>query len=253
VALVAGLVSFAVPRVRRDVVGLYVRPLYRGSVGVGAAVLAVALANELALLSHAALQSLTATVAVSGLVLIAHGWNRRQSLLGYAGVGLLEVAYMLQLTLFDVGQPQAFVLPAGLYLLVIAYLEWRRGTGAGLKMVLEAAALLLLLSTSLLQSLGYLDAGAGRYACEVFLLFESVALVGLGAVLHWKRTFFAGSAALVADIVIMLADPLRAMNTWYLMAIVGCAMIALVVFIEQRRQRIPLWIDEWRLRLETWD
>jgi hypothetical protein len=26
-----------------------------------------------------------------------------------------------------------------------------------------------------------------------------------------------------------------------------------VVFIEQRRQQIPLWLDEWRLRLETWD
>jgi len=42
-------------------------------------------------------------------------------------------------------------------------------------------------------------------------------------------------------------------NTWYLIASIGCAMIGLVIFLEQRRQQIPLWIDDVRLRLDAWD
>jgi preprotein translocase subunit SecY len=72
-------------------------------------------------------------------------------------------------------------------------------------------------------------------------------------VLHWRRTFFAGALALVADVAILLVDPLRAINTWYLVAVVGLAMIALVIFVERQRQRIPVWLGEWRQRLETWD
>jgi hypothetical protein len=58
---------------------------------------------------------------------------------------------------------------------------------------------------------------------------------------------------LVVDVSILLADPLRAMNTWYLVAVIGLAMIAAVVLIEQRRQRILFWLNEWRLRLEAWE
>ena len=160
---------------------------------------------------------------------------------------------MLQLTLFDVGQPQAFTLPAGLYLLAIAYLEWRRGSGARIKTLLEVAGLMLLLGTALAQAAGVLDVGAGRYVYDVVLLVESLALFALGAVLRWRKTFFASILALVADVFIVLADPIRAMNTWYLLALVGFTMLGVVVFIEQRRQRIPVWVNDWRLRLEAWD
>jgi hypothetical protein len=39
----------------------------------------------------------------------------------------------------------------------------------------------------------------------------------------------------------------------YIAAIIGFTMIALVIFIEQRRQQIPVWLGEWRARLEEWD
>jgi preprotein translocase subunit SecY len=51
---------------------------------------------------------------------------------------------------------------------------------------------------------------------------------------------------------IMVAEPLRNLSVVYLALLIGCAMIALVVFLEQRRRRIPLWIDEVRVGLETW-
>lgn len=250
-AFVVALLALALRATRRDTAELWRRSLSVAASAVAGLALLVAVAGESALQNHAALQSLAATIAVSGLLLVAYGVRRGERLLGYAGVACIQIGYMLQLVLFDVGQPQAFVLPAGLYLLFMAYLERRHG--AGMKALLEVAALTLLLGTSLAQAMGLAGAGAGRYVYDVSLLFESVVILGLGALLHWKRSLFAASASVVADVAILLSDPVRAMNTWYLMAIVGSAMIGAVVVIEQRRRRIPAWIDEWRLRLERWD
>jgi hypothetical protein len=252
-ALIAGVLSFIIPSQRRDALRLWHRPLYLGSIGTGVVALAMAMGLAAGLMSHAALGALAATTAVAGLTSIGHGFHRRERLLSYLGVALLEVGYMLQLALFGVGQLQAFTLPAGLYLLAIAYLEWRRDSGARIKALLEVAGLMLVLGTALAQAAGVLDAGAGRYVYDVVLLFESLALFALGAVLRWKKIFFASILALVADVFIVLADPIRAMNTWYLLALVGFTMLGVVVFIEQRRQRIPVWVNDWRLRLEAWD
>jgi hypothetical protein len=150
-----------------------------------------------------------------------------------------------------VAEPQAYALPGGIALLALAYLHWRRGA-AGQKLGLEIGALALLLGTSLLQALSAWDVSAGRLDYATFLLLEGVLVLGIGAVLRWKRTFFAAAAAIVAATGALLADPLQSLNTWYLMAIIGIAMITLVVLLEQRRQQIPLWIDEVRLHLEAW-
>ena len=179
------------------------------------------------------------------MTLVTYGFDRHQRLLSYMGVALVDIGYMLQLLFFDVGQPQAFVLPTGLYLLAIAYLEWRRGTDARLKAVLELAGLTLLLGISLVQTLGFLDAGIDRHLYASFLLVESVAVFATGAVLHWRRSFVAGMLALLVDVAILLADPLSALNTWYLAAVVGIAMIGVVIFIEQRRKQIPFWLHDW--------
>ncbi|MBI4491537.1 MAG: hypothetical protein HY690_01945 [Chloroflexi bacterium] len=253
IGLGSTLAAIAWRRLRSKVLALWQRPLYLSSIGLAGAAPAAALLFQAGLLSRAALQPLAITAAVSGLTLVAHGFDRRERRLGYLGVGLLELGYMIQLALFEVGQPQAFVLPAGLYLLAVAYLEWRRGTGAGVKPALESGALALLLGVSLLQAVGFLGASHGRYVYDTFLFFESLALFSLGAVLHWKRPFFGGLLALVVDVGILLSDPIRATNTWYLLAIAGSAMIGLVLFVERKRTQIPLWIDDWRQRLETWD
>jgi hypothetical protein len=255
-AVLALLLSLAAIVGRRYLTGrlaLWGHPLYLTSIGLGGAAMLGAAALQLTQLERATLQGLAATSAVTGLTLVAHGFDRRERLLGYQGVALIELGYMLQLVFFEVGQPQAFVLPVGLYLLTVAYLEWRRGGPANAKRVLEAAALALLLGTTLLQAVGFVGAGYDRYLYATFLLFESVALFGLGALFHWRNSFFAGILALVADVAILLADPLKAMNTWYLVALIGFVMIGLVIFVERQRQRIPFWLDEWRRRLESWD
>lgn len=122
----------------------------------------------------------------------------------------------------------------------------------GLRLALASRATLQPLAiTAAVTGLTLLAHAFGRR--DRVLAYLGVALLGLGAILRWRRTFFGSGLALVADVLILLSDPLRAVNTWYLVAIIGLAMIGVVVFVEQRRQQIPFWLDEWRQRLERWD
>jgi hypothetical protein len=57
---------------------------------------------------------------------------------------------------------------------------------------------------------------------------------------------------LVLDVAILLAEPVRSMNTWYVAAVAGLAMVGIVVFLEQKRRQIPGWAETWRARLQTW-
>jgi hypothetical protein len=254
-ALVLSLLAIGVRRYRYAGGALVVwpRPLFWAALVAGAGAIVWALTLQLLSGNRQTLQPLSATLTLSGLTLIAHGVDRRARLLIYLGVGLLEFGYMLQLVFFEVGQPQAFALPAGVYLLSVAYVEWRRGTDSHVKAALEFAGLTLLLGVTLIQALGFLGDGLERHAYATFLLLEGTAVLGLGAVLHWRRSFLAGMAALILDVAILLVDPMRALNTWYLAAVIGLAMIAAVIFIEQRRKQIPFWLNEWHQRLEAWE
>jgi len=87
---------------------------------------------------------------------------------------------------------------------------------------------------------------------EVILVLEGAAILIAGALLRWTNTFFAGGAAIVVGTLIVMAGPLSNLSVVYLILLIGCAMIGAVVFLEQRRREIPLWIDEVRVKLETW-
>ncbi len=224
-------------------------PLLVVSYAASLPALVVAVANLS--IGQQALPPLAVTLALAGSYFLAHGLAERRHLPCYAGIGLLDGAYACELLYRDVAQPQAFSLVLGLSLLLAAYLEWRRGATTS-KALLELAAIGAVLGTTLVQGCGGLGAGDDRFSYDTFLLLESVVVFGLASALRWKRLFFAACGALVADTGILLVDPLRSMPAWYLMAAIGFAMIGLVVFLEQRRQQIPLWIDEVRLHLDTW-
>ena len=232
--------------------GYWAVPLFYGSLIAGTLALLRAVSNQSTTATDQTLHSLSLVVALTGLALIAHGLIRRDRRLSYGGVALLLAGYMLQLIHFGVGQPQAFVLPMGVYLLAVAFLEWRRGTAAGIKGLLELAAVALLLGTTFLQATGMLADGLNHMAYDLFLLGEGLVVLAVGAMLRWRTPFFGGGTAMVAAVVLLLADPLRAAASWYLLFLLGAALIGLVVFLEQKRQQIPLWIDDVRLRLESW-
>ena len=252
-SLAAVLLSLRLPAEGSPRIALWRLPLSMGSGVMATGALAAALFVEATLLNREALQALALTLAIVGLTAIGHAFARRERLLAYLGIGLLDLGLLLELLAYEVGQPQAFALPVGGYLLIVAYLEWRRGTTRTVKRLLESGALIVLLGVSLLQAIGFMGAGYDRYAYATLLLLEAAGLLGLGAILRWRYTFFAGALALIVDVGILLVDPLRALNTWYLVALIGLVLIGAVIWIERQRQKIPFWLDDLRARLETWD
>jgi len=252
-SLAAVLLSLRLPAEGSPRLALWRLPLSIGSGLMATGALVAALFVEATLLNREALQALALTLAIVGLTAIGHAFARRERLLVYLGIGLLDLGLLLELLAYEVGQPQAFALPVGGYLLIVAYLEWRRGTTRTVKRLLESGALIVLLGVSLLQAIGFMGAGYDRYAYATFLLLEAAGLLGLGAMLRWRYTFFAGAFALIVGVGILLVDPLRALNTWYLVALIGLVLIGAVIWIERQRQKIPFWLDDLRARLETWD
>ncbi|MFN8634099.1 MAG: hypothetical protein U0893_09605 [Chloroflexota bacterium] len=248
-ALTLTFVSIAVRRLHLTVLRVWFSPVTFGSATLAVAAVGLALVTP----GGVSLGVLAIATVGCGLSLFAHASFDRLRLLLYVGMLVVAAGYVLALLFWHVGQAQAFILPPGLTMLTIAYLEWRRHQGLLLKHLAEDAALALLLGGSLIQALGFLGGGFDRYTYDALLLLESSVVFGLGALLHWRRPFFAGALVLVADVGILLADPIRALNTWYLVAAIGLVMILGVILVEQRRQQIPLWLDEWRAWLERWD
>jgi hypothetical protein len=207
--------------------------------------------------SHVDVQVLAVTLAFAGLTLLILGAGTRERILGLASAGCFAAAYMCELLYYDVTQVQVYVLPAGIALLIGAWLQRRaRGNTEG-AIALELIGVILVLATSLLQALGQLGAGDQRLAYDTLLLTEGAVAWIASALLHWKRTFFAANAAIIAAVCIWLsrgAGSLRHANIGaiWVVFIIGCILIGLAIAMERARERIPLWIDAVRLRLETW-
>jgi hypothetical protein len=246
-ALVLALLSLASERAGHETIRAWRVPLLWSTA-------AVALAGEVLALSQLpnGLRTASVTTALTGLVVLTHAYTRRSRQLAYSGVGALLLASLLEIAGAGVAQPHAYVAPVAVYLAVLALLEHRRGDPGRVKPPLELAALLVLLGTTLLQSLGVGAQDVSRYAYEVGLIVEGLAVLGLGAVLHWWRSLLGGTAAVVMAVLIMLAEPLAHVDAWYLVGSIGLLLIAGVVFLERRRQQIPVWLDGWRERLEAW-
>jgi hypothetical protein len=249
-ALLAGGVATVLHEQAGVVARQWSGPLAHTAVALGG--LAVAASYATVVDGQTTLQSLALSLCVSGVAFLQQGMGARQHRLQRTGMGLLAAAYLTELFCLGVTQPAAFLYPAGCALLVLTYAEERRHTDGSLKHTFEVGALALVAGTALLQALGQLGATGSHLAYVTVLLLIALALLCIGAALRWTRTFFVAGAALVLAVLILVAEPLQSLNIVYLVLLIGCAMIGLVVFLEQRRQQIPLWLDEVRLRLEAW-
>ncbi|MHB1133521.1 MAG: hypothetical protein ACYC4L_14210 [Chloroflexota bacterium] len=261
-ALLLTLLAFLARRGRPAALALWREPFYRASLVL--APLSIVAAAALLVTNPSAWggdgegavrQSLALTVAVCGAILLTHGFDRHDRRLGYLGVGLMEVGYALQLLFGGYHDPQLYVVAGGAYLYGVAVLEWRRGARGAIKHVLESAALLTILLVTFSQAAGFLGADYDRYRYGTLLLLQSVAFISAGALLGWKKSFFGGGLAMLADIVLMLLDPARALlewSIWIATFFFGLVFVAVVVFLTWWRNQKELH-DAWRQRLETWD
>jgi hypothetical protein len=172
--------------------------------------------------------------------------------LGYASVLLLQLAFIIRLLLVNATQPQLYILPVGLGCLVIGWLE-RANANRRAAILLEGLGLVLVLGTSLLQTMSLQTAGIDKGWYGMLLLVEGLMAVGFGAGNRLRYYFFGGIAALLLDLLALLADPVRAANMWVTLGLTGLVLIATALFLERKRELVLQVSKDWLNRLKQWD
>jgi hypothetical protein len=185
---------------------------------------------------------------ILGLFYLAAAITERLRWLGYAAAGMLLAAWSLELLLvWGQREVQFYVIPAGLYLLGVGYLEWKFGSRS-LGRWIDYAAILLLLGSLFWQSLG--DYG-GRYALLMGL--EGLLLLWWGSARRLRRFLYAGVGGVTLDVAGQLIEPLLSANRYIVFGVAGLILISLAIFIERRLEQVLSFSKDVRQRLEKWE
>jgi hypothetical protein len=139
-------------------------------------------------------------------------------------------------------QVQWYAIPAGLYLLGIAYLEWQRGNKT-LARWLEYAAVLLMMGSLFWQTLLF----GWRYA--LMLGAEGFAAFWWGSARRLRRFLYAGMMGVILATTAQLINSLRSINQWIVFGVIGLLVVVAAIVIERKLEDIKTW----RQVLETWE
>lgn len=190
-----------------------------------------------------------AVLAFVGLLYLAAALVRRWYWRGYGAVALLLCAWSLEWFLVrGLREVQWYAIPAGLYMLVVGYLESRQGRKQ-LACWIDRAALLLLLGSSFYQSL------AEGYGWPYALLMgaESLFLIWWGSARRQKRFLYFGLVGVVTDVSGQLVEPLLSVNRWIVFGGVGLVIITVAILVERSLETVKRVSQEWQERLEEWE
>ncbi|HDP90230.1 MAG TPA: hypothetical protein ENN42_09835 [Thioalkalivibrio sp.] len=194
-------------------------------------------------------QMAVATLSILGLLYLAIGLVRRWYWLGYGAVGLLLAAWSLEWFLvWDLREIQWYAIPAGVYLLVIGYLEWGQDR-RGLARWIDRAALLLLLGSAFYQSLA--EPRGWPYA--LLMGAESFLIIWWGSARRQLRFLYAGVIGIVSGVGGQLIEPLLSVNAWLVFGGVGLFVLLLSIFIERSLEAVRRLSEDVRQRLEDWE
>jgi hypothetical protein len=192
-------------------------------------------------------------VAVFGLLLAVEAWRTRAVAVGYAASVALLTALLLGISHFRPENPQAYIVPIGLYLLGAArFLSPHRASLPEdfrfLPGLAEIAAAGVLLGTTFLQTFD------GGTTYRFILLGETIAYLAVGLLLR-RRLMVVPALAFAAIAGALFAFELEAeggVPPWAILAIVGVFLIGVGFLFLVRRdfweraQRVVLgWWQEW--------
>jgi hypothetical protein len=185
--------------------------------------------------------------AILGLFTLAAAVVERRRWLGYGSIWLMLAAWSLWL-LYVQGQTelQLYALPASIYLLGVGWLEWTQGS-RNLASWIDRAAIVLMFGAAFWQSFGHWG-----LAYAVLMMVEGLALVWLGSMRRLRRLLYAGVGGVVTAVFGQLIEPLFNLET-YIFLILGAALLAAGILIEQRREKVLQLANELRLKLEDWE
>ncbi|MGQ9925885.1 MAG: hypothetical protein ACUVS4_03350 [Chloroflexaceae bacterium] len=221
--------------------------LWRRVTSAGAAGAAVLLTLGAALGSQ--LAPLTFALASLGLLLATLAVRERQPGYAYGAGGAFVGAAISQLAGWGVHELQWYVIPAGLYLLVLAGGLRRFQGQRRVSQLVEAAAIMLLLGVTAAQTL--LPAGGLFYS--LLLFGESLLMATYGALSRLRVPFVGGIAFFVAGVLWMTVGTVRLANQWVILGIIGLLMVLAYVVLERHQERLLRAGRYWAGQLRAWE
>jgi hypothetical protein len=190
-------------------------------------------------------------LALLGLLYLAAAVARRRWRVGYGAVALLLASWVLWWRFFQgMAAFQWYAVPAGVYLLGVGWLEWRRGQ-AGLARWADRAGMFVWLGSAWWQSLPGMAEPGWPYA--LLMGAEALLLVWWGSARRQKRLLYAGMVGVVLNAVTQSIEPLLSANRWIVFGIVGVLLLGLGLLVERRLEAVREFSLELRERLEGWD
>ncbi|MBN1933410.1 MAG: hypothetical protein JW934_02030 [Anaerolineae bacterium] len=186
-------------------------------------------------------------LSLLGLLYVAASVVYRRLRLGYLAVGMLLAGWTLHAFYVQqwdgLARVQWYAIPAGLYLLGIAYLEWQRGNKL-LARWLDYAATLLMLGSLFWQTLLYGWQYALLLGAEGFLSFW------WGSARRLRRFFYAGMIGVMLATVGQLINALQSINQWIVFGVIGLLLFSIAAIVERRLEEIRASLQE---VLEDWE
>jgi len=191
-----------------------------------------------------------ATFAFAGALYVAIAYRGRMYRLGYLGMALLELAWVMALIMNDVTQPQWYAIPGGLYFIGLGSMEWTRRKSK-YAIGLEIFGLGVLLVTSFAQSLD----GETGLPYFVLLLFEGLTVIWWGVYQKRKIPFFTGIGATAINVVaqVIILINVYDINRWFVAFGVGLLIMGMAIYIERSRERLRERARELSETLEKWE
>ncbi len=191
-----------------------------------------------------------ATFAFAGALYVTIAYRGKYHRLGYVGMALLELAWVLALVINDVAEPQWYAIPGGLYFMGLGYLEWTRSKSR-YAVGLEVLGLGVLLVTSLAQSLN----GAEGFPYFILLIAEGLLVIWWGVYQKRKIPFFTGIGAsainIAAQVIVLIS--VYDINRWLVAFGVGLIIMAMAIYIERSREQLRARAQELSETLEKWE
>ncbi|NUQ83679.1 MAG: hypothetical protein HUU11_03105 [Anaerolineales bacterium] len=186
------------------------------------------------------------TLSLIGLLYAAASAVYRRMRLGYLAVGMLLTGwylYAFYVNAWDnLRQLQWYALPAGLYLLGIGFLEWRRGNKT-LARWLDYAAILLLLGSLFWQTLVF------GWGFALMLGGEGFAAFWWGSARRLRRFFYTGMSGVILAALGQLLNALQEVNQWITFGLIGLILVVAAIIVERKLEAIKAWQQV----LETWE
>lgn len=192
-------------------------------------------------------QMLVRTFALLGLFYLTAALVEQKPRLSYLALLLLFTAWSLWLLLIQGARElQLYAVPAGFYLLLLGWLEWRRGS-RGIARWLDWVGVLLLYGSAFWQSFG---AHGEWYA--LLMIGEGLLIAWLGSLRRLRRLLYLGVAGVITAVAGQLIEPLFALNTFVLL-LLGALLVGLGIALERRLEKVRELSQELRAKMEHWE